>query len=116
MAVEPSTAAKARLSRMVAATVFPLLDDAVITDALVMYALADLNNVVPGEVGWVESFDWNGAAAECWGWKEGLASSNVNMSGDGRQASLSDIAEHCRERRKAFLDARATGVIHVYAE
>lgn len=112
MAVTISATDRARLSRMVAATAFPTLSDADLDDALILYALADPDNgnVPDGEWGY---FDWNGAAAECWGWKEGLASDSVNMNADGRQASLSDIAEHCRAKKAEYLNRRATGNISV---
>jgi len=95
---------------MVAANNFPELADADLDAALVMFAVSSpaTGNAPAGE--W-EYFDWNGAAAECWGWKEGLASDSVNFAGDGRQASLSDIAEHCRLKKEEYIRRRATGTI-----
>lgn len=111
MAIAISQTDKNRLARMVAASAFPTLSDADLEDALALYAIADPDGNPPsGQWGY---FDWNGAAAEAWGWKEGLASDSVNMNADGRQASLSDIAEHCRNKKAEYMARRATGTISV---
>ena len=114
MAITITEANRNRLARMVAATAFPTLSNSDLDDALTMYAVSnpDTDDAPTGE--WAY-FDWNGAAAECWGWKEGLASDSVNMNADGRQASLSDIAEHCRNKKAEYLNRRATGSVTVGA-
>ena len=113
MPVTPTNGAVAKLRIMTAATNFPTLDDATLTIALQDYALVDTNAVLPGDTGWVETYDWYGAAETCWGWKEGLASDQVNFNADDRQGSLSDIATHCRERQKYYQALRQTGTITV---
>jgi hypothetical protein len=103
---------RARLSRMVAATSFPTLSDTDLDDALTLFAISNPNTDDAPTGEW-QYFDWNGAAAECWGWKEGKASDSVNMNADGRQASLSDIAEHCQKKKEEYIARRATGSIRV---
>lgn len=112
MAITPSTVHKTRLARMVASTTFPQLSETDLEAALIMYAIQNPDTGDSPDGVWAY-YDWNGAAAECWGWKEGAASDSVNMQADGRQASLSDVAEHCRIKREEYLTKRATGNISV---
>jgi hypothetical protein len=112
MAITITAANRTRLARMVAADNFPTLTDADLDAALTMYAIAHPDTEAAPDGEW-PYFDWNGAAAEAWGWKEGLASDSVNMNADGRQASLSDIATHCRDKKNEYLTRRATGTISV---
>lgn len=115
MAVNPSATAIARLKRMVAATVDPKLTDADITDALIMYAVADGNGLAPDsdDITWVESYDYLGAAIECLGWKKAAASAMVNFNADGSQASMSDITEHLDKLIAEYAARRSIGTFTV---
>jgi hypothetical protein len=113
MAVTPSASAIARLKRLTAATVDPKLTDADMADALTMYALADGNGVVPDGTGWLETFDYYGAAIEALGWKKAAASAMVNFNADGTQASMSDITRHINGLIGEYTARRSVGTITV---
>lgn len=113
MAVTPSTTAINRLGRMVSASVAPALTTDDLADALVMYAVVDGAGVIPGDTGWLETYDMAGAALECWQWKKAAAVANVNFNADGSQFSLSDISEHIEERIRYYSALRATGNLTV---
>jgi hypothetical protein len=113
MAVTPSQAAIARLSRMVAASITPVLDESALADALSMYATADSNKVAPGGTGWLETYDYNGAAYECWSWKEAAATNMVGFNADGTQWNMQELLVNIRAKKAEHLAARQTGNIHV---
>lgn len=109
----PSATAIARLKRVTAATVDPKMQDADIVDALVQYALVDSAGVLPGDAGWLETYDLNGAAAEVWGWKEAAASAMVAINADGSQLNLAQITDHCRSQKLYYQNQRGWGTITV---
>jgi hypothetical protein len=103
---------------MVAATVDPKLTDSDISDALIMYALADSNGLAPDSdnPAWVEGYDYLGAAIEALGWKKAAATAMVNFNADGSQASMSDITEHLDKLIAQYAAQRSLGTFSVYAE
>lgn len=115
MPVTPSQTAIDRLGRMVAASVTPTLTDEDLADALVMYALLDANSVAPGGGSWVETYDFNGAAAEAWGWKKAKASATVTFNADGSQFSMAELSANCQERIDYYQSLRQIGNISVGA-
>lgn len=113
MAITPTQPMIDRLSRMVAPTAEPTLAQADLEDALVMYAMADANGIAPGGSGWLETYDLNGAAMECWLWKEAKASEYVSFTADGAQFSVSQITAHCQAKAAQYREARQTGNLTV---
>jgi hypothetical protein len=113
MALIPSANAIARLRRMTAATIDPKLTDSDLSEALVTYALADGSGLAPTDVLWVETFDYNRAAAEAWGWKAAAASALVDTNADGSQFGLSKIVANCESQRDYYLGQASWGTIYV---
>jgi hypothetical protein len=78
-----------------------------------MYAMADGNGSLPGAGAYTETYDINGAAAECWSWKKAKASATVSFTADGSQFTASDISRHCQEQIDHYQKLRQTGNITV---
>jgi hypothetical protein len=113
MSVIPSASAISRLGRMVAANVYPTLDNAALAEALGLFAVRDSERNIPGDAAWVETFDMNGAAAECMRWKLAVASVDVSFTVDGSTTTLDQLTQHLRSLEQAFEARRSTGTISV---
>lgn len=113
MAVEPSDAAVRRLSRLVAANSYPELDNVALSDALKLFSVADMRNRPPSSSAWVESYDMNGAAAECIRWKLAAAAIDVSFTADGSTTTLDQLTQHLTARLADFEARRFTGTITV---
>lgn len=111
MAVTPTSAAVNRLKRYVSPATDPTLTDNEVTEVLTDWAVVDENGTVPdGNWG---TFDFYGAAAECWRLKAGRAGILVNTSGDNQRFDLSQIREACNEQVAYFENLRMTGSVGV---
>lgn len=113
MAITPSVTMINRLKRMAPIDITPVLDEGSLSDALVMYAMADYLGVAPGEYNWVETYDLNGAAMTMWEWKEAKASNMISINADGSQWSLAQITANCQAKVNYYRALRQTGNISV---
>ena len=103
--------ADTRLRRMTAAAESPALTDQEITDLLTLWARPDSAGRLPGDTGWVPTYDLNGAAAEGWRWKAGKVAGNFNFAADGQTVSKAELIEHCLR-----MERRYTGGVTVLSE
>lgn len=112
MAVVPTDAAIRRLSRLVAADTYPELDNEALADALKLFAVSD-GRRAPGTDGWLESYDMNGAAAECMRWKLATATADISFTADGATNTMDQLTQHLQARLNDFEARRTTGTITV---
>jgi hypothetical protein len=111
--------ALARLQRMVAYDVEPVLSVAECTDLLSMCKLLDSDGREPTDTNWEPTYDLNLGAAEGWRWKAGKAVSMYQFSADGGNYSRNQVLEHCVEMMKQYakkiaVSVRAVSVIARY--
>lgn len=88
------TAARARLTRMVAAAKEPKLDDSALDDLVALAQRADAAGVAPSDPAWVPTWDLNAAAAEGWRWKAAKAV-GLSASAPGEEQRFDFTQREC---------------------
>lgn len=74
-------------------------DVGVIVDAA---ALPDPYGVLPGGVGWSETYDVNAAIAAVWRAKAGKVAGDYSFSADGASYNKGDVLAHCLEMETVY--------------
>lgn len=108
--------ATARLKRITAATVVPVLDDPTVTDLLLQAQRPDANGRPPSDPAWTPTWDLAYAAAEGWAAKAAAAAAMYDVSADGATFRKSSVADAClkqesywRARIGSYLGTDAAG-------
>ena len=108
--------ALARLERMVASTVDPVLSAGEMADLLEMAKVEDSEGRAPSDVAWVPTFNLIGAAAEGWRWKAGKSVPRFGVTLDGETLNRHQIHAHCHKQAEAYarLNVGSFGVRTTY--
>jgi hypothetical protein len=94
--------ARSAIASATAATAEPVLTDAELTALVRLARRADSEGVAPGELGWVETYDVNAAAAEGWRWKAGKVAGAFTFSTDGQSFQRAQIYAHCLKQAQLY--------------
>lgn len=94
--------AKAKLSRMVAATEDPILDDDALEELLTGALITDPQGRLPNETGYIETWDLNFAAASGWDEKAGKASGRFGFSEDSQTFNRQQVFDHCERMARRY--------------
>lgn len=94
--------ALARLQRMVAHDVDPVLTSAEVTDLLDMARREDSEGLAPSETDWEPTFDLDAAAAEGWRWKAGKTVPRFGVALDGESLNRQHVYAHCLKQSDAY--------------
>lgn len=103
------TEARARLERMVAPTLAPVLSYADVSDLMSVARRPDINGVLPSETGWVPTWDLDAAAAAGWEIKAGRVASEFAFSEDGQSFRREQVHAACLNMAKLY--RRGTGSV-----
>lgn len=104
--------AKARLARMVAADVRPVLDDAALEDLLDQGQVQDAVGLWPTDTGWTETYDLNASALEGWRWKAAQVAADFTFSADGASYDKGAVLANI-EKMVALYQSKTHGVVTV---
>lgn len=94
----------------------PRLTQPEITELLAMHQITDEAGVVPGDPGYVPTYNLRAAAKEGWTWKMGKCSDMVSSDMDGDRMSSNQLFDHCRAMRQRFLSTASPKVGPGYTE
>lgn len=75
--------------------IWPTADGATVADGTLTWAEYGTDN-------WVNTYDFDAAAAEGWRWKAAKVADNVNFSADGLTMSASQLFDHCMEQARFY--------------
>lgn len=94
--------AKLRLQNMTAYDEDPILEDGDLEQLLDDSRLTDVNGVIPGATGWVETFDLNYAASKGWDLKAGKCANRFRFEEDNQVFHRNQIHDHCVAMSKRY--------------
>jgi hypothetical protein len=100
---------RARLERMLAIDIEPILTSADVDDLLAQSRLRDTCGRRPGDPAWVATYDLNAAAAAGGGGKAGRATANFQFAEDGQSFSPQQVFEHCQAMATLYRARRRGG-------
>ncbi len=104
--------ALARLRRMVAYNVEPVLDEAALADLVVISQVADRQGYAPADDNWTPTYDLNRGAAEGWRWKAAAAAAHFDFKADGAEFSREQVQQHCLEMASRYA-AKIVGTVQM---
>lgn len=87
--------ARARLERMVAHDVDPVLSSAEVDDLMEIAKREDSEGLAPSDDDWEPTFDLIPAAAEGWRWKAGKASPRFGVTLNTEALQRQQVYAHC---------------------
>jgi hypothetical protein len=94
--------ARARLERMVAYDIDPVLDTDAVDDLLVIAKTPDIDGLLPSDDDWTPTWNLNMAAATGWEWKAAKAAGRFDFGEDGQRFNASQVAGHCLKMAALF--------------
>ncbi len=99
-----------KLKKMTAWTSEPTLTEAELNEVLVAAALPDSEGRLPGDVGWVPTYDMNCAACNAWMIKAARAAALTEVDPPGSGIVTSRVFENCRAMARTYSARRAATV------
>lgn len=102
--------AKTQLSRMVSATVEPLLDNDELAQLLDTNLTFDSYGRGTGDGGYIATWNLNNAAADGWAMKAGKASAKNQVISDGRGQASAYLYLNCVRLEKLYRDKSKQGI------
>lgn len=94
--------ARARLERMVASTVEPVLALEDVDDLLATCRRPDVHGALPSAPEWVPTWDLDSGAATGWEWKAGRVSDRFDFSEDGQSFRETQARDACMAMAKLY--------------
>lgn len=111
------TQARARLMRMAAPTMDPVLSPDDITDLLTQARVVDVEGLLPSDVSYVATWtnaSVEAAAAAAWEVKAGRAAADFRFSDDGQSFSREQVHQQCLNMSRLY--RRGAGSARVSAD
>lgn len=105
--------ARARLERLTAPTMDPVLSAQDITDLLAQAKRPDREGLLPSDASWVPTWDVDAAACAAWEVKAGRAAAGFRFAADGQSFSVEQVHAQCL--KMAALYRRGSGSVRVRA-
>lgn len=96
------TEARARLERLTAPDMEPLLDTEDIDDLLELAKRPDTDGYVPSDAEWTPTWDIDSAACAAWEVKAGRAAAGYRFSEDGQSFSRDQVHQQCLNMAKLY--------------
>lgn len=96
-----------KLKKMTAWTHDPVLTETELNDVLAANALPDTEGRLPGDVGWVPTYDMNCAACDAWLIKAARAAELTEVDPPGSGIVTSRVFENCRAMARTYSARRA---------
>jgi hypothetical protein len=106
--------AEARLKRMIAWNITPVIPQTTIDDLLDQAKRPDLNGLIPSDPGWVDTYDLNFAAWKGWEEKTSLAAGAYNVATMGKTFGREALFGHCEAQAKNY--RRKVGIASIPVE
>lgn len=106
--------ARARLERMIAPDMDPVLTSADVDDLLTLAKRPDVDGLLPSDVEWTPTWSLDAAAAAAWEVKAGRAASGYRFSEDGQSFSREQIHTQCLNMAKLY--RRGSTSVRLYAD
>lgn len=101
---------KDKLKKMTSWNIAPELADGEVDELLIQFGLTDSGGLGPIEVGWVPTYDFNGAAAAGWLIKAGRASELVEVDPPGSGLFSSRVFDNCRAMARIYAAKKRVSV------